>query len=163
MTIPNQYDDAFFKSQLEDLINRKMVDIVRVANEECARCEEYKAIEMPLPSGLAFAPRSSCKVGPRREAWQGEWCEETQILQPRRVRQSSRSRRSLCQAWGEKEALQLIRVRQSSPTRRSLSQAWGDSEVLQPRWVRQSCRTRWSLCQAWCEETKAESVTSMGR
>ena len=29
LTIPNQYDDDFFKSQLEGLINRKMVDIVR--------------------------------------------------------------------------------------------------------------------------------------
>jgi hypothetical protein len=28
LTIPNQYDDDFFKSQLEGLINRKMVDIV---------------------------------------------------------------------------------------------------------------------------------------
>jgi hypothetical protein len=35
LTIPNQYeDDFFFKSQLEGLINRKMVDIVRVANEK---------------------------------------------------------------------------------------------------------------------------------
>jgi hypothetical protein len=42
--IPNQYDDAFFKSQLQGLINRKMVDIVRVANEKRTRCEEYKAI-----------------------------------------------------------------------------------------------------------------------
>ena len=39
--IPNQYDDDFFKSQLEGLINRKMVDIVRVATKERARCEEY--------------------------------------------------------------------------------------------------------------------------
>ena len=30
LTIPNQYDDDFFKSQLQGLINRKMVDIVRV-------------------------------------------------------------------------------------------------------------------------------------
>jgi hypothetical protein len=34
MTIPNQYDDNFFKSQLQGLINMKMVDIVRVANEK---------------------------------------------------------------------------------------------------------------------------------
>jgi hypothetical protein len=27
LTIPNQYDDNFFKSQLEGLINRKMVDL----------------------------------------------------------------------------------------------------------------------------------------
>ena len=50
MTIPNQYDDAFFKSQLQGLINRKMVDIVRVANEKCTRCEEYMAIDISVKS-----------------------------------------------------------------------------------------------------------------
>jgi hypothetical protein len=39
LTIPNQYDDDdFFKSQLEGLINRKMVDIVCVANEKRKSC-----------------------------------------------------------------------------------------------------------------------------
>ena len=48
LTIPNQYDDDFFKSSLQGLINRKMVDIVRVANEERTRCGEYKAIDNSL-------------------------------------------------------------------------------------------------------------------
>ena len=39
LTIADQYDDAFFKSQLEGLINGKMVDIVRVANEKRTRFE----------------------------------------------------------------------------------------------------------------------------
>jgi hypothetical protein len=34
LTILNQYDDDFFKSSIQGLINRKMVDIVRVANEK---------------------------------------------------------------------------------------------------------------------------------
>jgi hypothetical protein len=39
LTIQNQYDDDdFFKSQLEGLINRNMVDIVLIANEKHARC-----------------------------------------------------------------------------------------------------------------------------
>jgi hypothetical protein len=50
LTIPNQYDDDFFKSSLQSLINGKMVDIVRVANEERTRCEEYKAIDMTVHS-----------------------------------------------------------------------------------------------------------------
>jgi hypothetical protein len=51
LTIPNQYDDDFFfKSQLEGLINRKMVDIVRVANEKRKRCEEYTEIDMTVHS-----------------------------------------------------------------------------------------------------------------
>jgi hypothetical protein len=50
LTIPNQYDDDFFKSQLEGLINRNMVDIVRVANEKRTRCEEYTAIDMSVHS-----------------------------------------------------------------------------------------------------------------
>ena len=37
-------------SQLEGLINRKMVDIVRVATKERARCEEYTAIDMTVHS-----------------------------------------------------------------------------------------------------------------
>jgi hypothetical protein len=51
LTIPNQYnDDVFFKSQLEGLINRKMVDIVRVANEKRTRCEEYTVNDMTVKS-----------------------------------------------------------------------------------------------------------------
>ena len=50
LTFPNQYDDDFFMSQLEGLINRKMVDIVRVANDERTRCEEYTAIDMTVNS-----------------------------------------------------------------------------------------------------------------
>ncbi len=50
LTIPNQYNDDFFMSQLEGLINRKMVDIVRVANDEHTRCEEYTAIDMTVNS-----------------------------------------------------------------------------------------------------------------
>ena len=38
LTIPKQYDDDFFKSQLKGLINRNMVDIVLIANEKHARC-----------------------------------------------------------------------------------------------------------------------------
>ena len=49
-TIPNQYDDDFFMSQLEGLINRMMVIIVRVANKERTHCEEYKAIDMTVNS-----------------------------------------------------------------------------------------------------------------
>ena len=37
-------------SQLEGLINKKMVDIVRVANDERTRCEEYTAIDMTVNS-----------------------------------------------------------------------------------------------------------------
>jgi hypothetical protein len=48
--IPNQYDDDFFKSSLQGLINGKMVDIVRVANEKRSRCEEYTAIDMTVNS-----------------------------------------------------------------------------------------------------------------
>ena len=51
LTIQNQYDDDdFFKSQLEGLINRNMVDIVRVANEKHTCCEEYTAIDMSVHS-----------------------------------------------------------------------------------------------------------------
>ena len=50
LTILNQYDDDFFKSSLQGLINRNMVDIVRDANEERTRCEEYKAIDMTISS-----------------------------------------------------------------------------------------------------------------
>jgi hypothetical protein len=52
LTIPNQYDDDFFfKSQLEGLINRKMVDIVRVANEKRKSCEEeYTETDMTVHS-----------------------------------------------------------------------------------------------------------------
>ena len=75
----------------------------------------------------------------------------SQTMQPRRVRQTSRTMRSLCQAWGESEALQPRRVWQSTPTRRSLYQAWCDSEVLQPRRVRQTSHTKRSLCPAWGE------------
>jgi hypothetical protein len=50
LTIPNLYDDDFFKSQLESLIIRKMVDIVRLANEKRTRCEEYTAIDMSVHS-----------------------------------------------------------------------------------------------------------------
>jgi hypothetical protein len=49
-TIPNQYDDDFFKSSLQGLINGKMVDIVRVAKEKRSRCEEYTAIDMTVNS-----------------------------------------------------------------------------------------------------------------
>jgi hypothetical protein len=50
LTILNLYDDDFFfKSSLEGLINRWMVDIVRVANEK--RCEEeYTEIDMTVHS-----------------------------------------------------------------------------------------------------------------
>ena len=48
--IPNQYNDDFFMSQLEGLINRMMVIIVRVANKERTHCEEYKAIDMTVNS-----------------------------------------------------------------------------------------------------------------
>ena len=49
--IPNQYDDdVFFKPLLQGLINGKMVDIVRVANEKRTRCEEYTAIDMSVKS-----------------------------------------------------------------------------------------------------------------
>jgi hypothetical protein len=42
LTIPNQYDDDFFfKSRLEGLIKRWMVDIVHVANKKRKSCEEY--------------------------------------------------------------------------------------------------------------------------
>jgi hypothetical protein len=52
LTIPNQYDDDFFfKSRLEGLINRWMVDIVRVANEKRKSCEEeYTEIDMTVHS-----------------------------------------------------------------------------------------------------------------
>jgi hypothetical protein len=52
LTIPNQYDDDFFfKSRLESLIIRKMVDIVRVANEKRKSCEEeYTEIDMTVKS-----------------------------------------------------------------------------------------------------------------
>jgi len=50
LAIADQYDDAFFKSQLEGLINGKMVDIARVANEKRKRCEEYTAIDMSVHS-----------------------------------------------------------------------------------------------------------------
>jgi hypothetical protein len=50
LTIPNLYDDDFFKSQLQGLINRKMIDIVRVANKKRTRCEEYTAIDMSVHS-----------------------------------------------------------------------------------------------------------------
>jgi hypothetical protein len=50
LTIPKQYDNDFFKSQLKGLINRNMVDIVRVANEKRTRCEEYTAIDMSVHS-----------------------------------------------------------------------------------------------------------------
>ena len=50
LTIPNQYDnDFFFKSRLEGLINRWMVDIVRVANEKRKSCEEeYTETDMTV-------------------------------------------------------------------------------------------------------------------
>ena len=54
MTIADQYEDAFFKSQLEGLINGKMVDIVRVANEKRTRCEEYTAIDIAVNSLAAW-------------------------------------------------------------------------------------------------------------
>jgi hypothetical protein len=51
LMIPNQFDDdVFFKSRLEGLINRKMVDIVRVANKKRTHCEEYTAIDMTVHS-----------------------------------------------------------------------------------------------------------------
>jgi len=50
LTIADQYDDAFFKSQLEGLINGKMVDIVRVANEKRKRFEVYTDIDMSVKS-----------------------------------------------------------------------------------------------------------------
>ena len=51
LTIADQYDDGvFFKSLLQGLINGKMVDIVRVANEKRTRCEEYTAIDMSVKS-----------------------------------------------------------------------------------------------------------------
>ena len=50
LTVPNQYTDGFFKSLLQGLINRKMVDIVRVPNKKRTRCEEYKAIDMTVNS-----------------------------------------------------------------------------------------------------------------
>ena len=90
--IPNQYDDDILKSQLEGLINRKMVDIVRVATKERARCEEYTAIDMSVNSLAVW--HSSLGLHAR---WvlgvthgKDEGCKETQILQPRRVRQSCR-------------------------------------------------------------------------
>jgi hypothetical protein len=52
LTIPNQYDDDFFfKSSLEGLIKRFMVDIVRVANEKRKSCEEeYTETDMTVHS-----------------------------------------------------------------------------------------------------------------
>ena len=52
LTIPNRYDDDFFfKSRLEGLINRWMVDIVRVANEKRKSCEEeYTETDMTVTS-----------------------------------------------------------------------------------------------------------------
>jgi hypothetical protein len=50
LTIPNQYGNDFFKSSLQGLINRKMVDIVHVANEKRTRCEEYTVIDMTVNS-----------------------------------------------------------------------------------------------------------------
>jgi hypothetical protein len=50
LTIPNQYDNNFFKTQLQGLINRNIVVIVRVANEKHTRFKEYKAIDMTVKS-----------------------------------------------------------------------------------------------------------------
>jgi hypothetical protein len=129
--IPNQYDDDFFKSQLEGLINRKMVDIVRVATKERARCEEYTAIDMSVNSLAVW--HSSLSLHARRVLGvthgKDEGCKETQIAA--KTGATIVSWRSLCQAWGESEAQQPRRVRQSSSTRRSLCQAWGESSETQ--------------------------------
>ncbi len=78
------------------------------------------------------------------------------MLQPRRVWQSSPTRRSLYQAWGnisemQTQILQPRWVHNLCHSRRCLSQAWGNSETqaLPPRRVHKLCRSRQSLCQAW--------------
>ena len=159
LTIPNQYDDDLFMSQLEGRINRKMVDIVRVANEKHTRCEEYKAIDMTVLNSLA--------VWHSYLGLHARW-----VLGVRHDKERGARKRKCCSqdgcgnlvqqggAWGDisetqTQILQPRRVRQSSPTRRSLSQAWGEeTQILQPRRVRKSTLTRRSLCQAWCEETQ---------
>ena len=90
--IPNQYDDDILKSQLEGLINRKMVDIVRVATKERARCEEYTANDMSVNSLAVWHSSLGLHARWVLGATHGkdEGCNETQILQPRQVRQSCR-------------------------------------------------------------------------
>jgi hypothetical protein len=119
LTIPNQYDnDFFFKSRLEGLINRWMVDIVRVANEKRKSCEEeYTEIDMTVHSLAVWRP-----------AWG-----ESEALQPRWMQQTCPTRRSLCPAWGESETLQQRRMQQTSRKRRSLCSAWGESIETQTR------------------------------
>jgi len=212
-TIPNHCSDDFFKSLLQGLINRKMVNIVRAANEKRTRCEEYTAIAMTVNSlaiwhsylgnharwvlgvrhdkergarklkiycckhercanlaqqggvcvkhGAIVVNRKRCSQdGCDKQVVQGGVCVwgDSETLQPRRVRQSSPTRRSLCQAWGDSKVLQPRRVRQTSHTRRSLCPAWGESEALQPRRVRQSSRTRRSLCPAWGESSETQTL-----
>ena len=134
LTIQNQYDDDFFfKSQLEGLINRKMVDIVRVANEKRTRCEEYTAIDMSVHSLAVWhsylGHHARWVLGVRhdkeRSARKRKRCSQEGCDNP------CRTRRSLCQAWSESEALQPRGVRQTSPTRRSLYQAWGERSETQ--------------------------------
>ena len=107
MMIPNQYDDDFFKSQLQCLIDGKMVDIARVANKKRTRYEEYKAIDMSVKSLAVWhsylglharwvlgvrhdkekvtrKSRYCNQVGCDNQVWGNS---ETQALQPRQVRQ----------------------------------------------------------------------------
>ena len=135
-TIPNQYDDNFFKSSLQGLINGKMVDIVRVANEKRSRCEEYTAIDMTV---------NSLAVWHSYLGLHARW-----VLGVRHDKERGARKRKCCSQDGCGNLVQQ-------------GGAWGDisetqTQILQPRRVRQSSPTRRSLSQAW-----AESVTSMGR